>query len=167
MDNTERWMPVVGWPYDVSSYGRVRSNGGRRGAIVGRILKPQGGRYQSVWVKDKPRDRPVMVHILVLEAFHGPRPTPSHQCNHKNGIKTDNSSENVEWCTPSENMRHAFATGLNIAGPKNVKLDVARVPLIRSRWSAGAAITDPAAEYGVDRSTIGLLVHRKTWAHIP
>ena len=46
------------------------------------------------------------VHRLVALAFHG-IPAPGYEVNHKNGVKTDNRPENLEWVTKSQNARHS------------------------------------------------------------
>lgn len=55
---------------------------------------------------------PQYIHRLVAETWI-PNPNHYEQVNHINGDKDDNSVENLEWVTPSQNIRHAYRTGLN------------------------------------------------------
>lgn len=159
------WRHVKGLEdrYLINKDGLIKSlvNGGyRRGYIM-----PIG--YRAVTIDGKMR----YVHRLLAEAFI-PNPDGKPNINHKDGIKANNSLDNLEWCTHSENMKHAYRIGLNkspigpgMNGPA-AKLTDEKVLDIRRRIAEGAKQQDLADEYGVAKGTIGFIARRETWAHI-
>lgn len=103
---TEIWSGIDGHPrYEVSSLGRVRSNAKpTRGWVIlsPYTSGPEGYLQVSVDARKK-----YLVHRLVAVAFLSPI-DGSEIVNHKNGIRTDNRVENLEWTTTSENLKHGY-----------------------------------------------------------
>ena len=170
----ERWLPVPDFEddYEVSDHGRVRRSRGARGVVAGRFLRPASSRggYPQVVLYCDGHGKRGPVHRLVAAAFIGPAPTPRHQVNHKNGIKSDNRLANLEWVTCQENNRHAVLTGLNTLihpnpGERNgsARLTWVQVAEIRAlRGQVGAR--QIAKRYGVSRSAIQF-IHQDSNRH--
>lgn len=94
---------------------RVSPKGVIRSKKTNRYLKPNNNTsgYPSVTLDGKT----VRVHRVVAEVFI-PNPNNLECVNHINGDKEDNHMDNLEWCTRSENNRHARETGLHRPGGK-------------------------------------------------
>lgn len=104
METTEIWADVEGFEglYQVSDMGRIRSM--RTGKVMSEKSLNGGGYVQKQLYKNGVVKRAV-VHRLVASAFvEGSGP----EVNHKNGCKTDNRAENLEWVTRSQNVSHAY-----------------------------------------------------------
>ena len=102
--NTEIWhkCEVPYTRYEVSNLGRVRNT------HTGLVLRPwkQNWGYLNIDLYYKGQRKVCLVHNLVATAFvEGWR--EGLEVNHKNGVKTDNRAENLEWVTASENRQHA------------------------------------------------------------
>ena len=72
--------------------------------------KKSGYKYVELCKNGKQKTH--TVHRLVAEAFL-PNLQKKPEVNHKWGIKSDNRASELEWNTRSENMKHAYKTGLN------------------------------------------------------
>lgn len=121
----EIWKDIPDWEgmYQASNLGNIKSlsreymNRGRICSLKGRILKftKQSNGYLQVGLHIEGTKYNYLVHRLVLEAFTS-NPNNYPQCNHKDGVKTNNYASNLEWCTPSENVKHSYEE-LDRVGP--------------------------------------------------
>ena len=103
----EEWRDVLGFEelYQVSNLGNVRTV--KRGEATVMAQEKQQNGYLSVHLRNRGIERRASVHRLVAEAFI-PNPDGLRDVNHKNGIKTDNRLENLEWMSHSDNIKHQY-----------------------------------------------------------
>lgn len=171
------WRKVDGYEgmYEVSSDGQVRSverlvrhwQGGLS-RFGGKQIKPvltECG-YHKVPLSKESKRAAFFVHRLVAIAFIE-NPLGLAEVNHKNGIKTDNRIENLEWVNRQQNKKHAYDTGITIPkrgvenGISKLTDDIVRV--IRSSSENQYVL---AARYGVTQAAINNAKHRRTWRHV-
>lgn len=110
------------------------------------------------------------VHRLVAEAFI-PNPSNKPQVNHIDGDKNNNNIENLEWCTASENMRHAFKEGLSVSlkgeNSHNSKMTDEKVILLREMYDSGEfLLKELAEEFNISITVTWNIAKRNTWKHI-
>ena len=73
--------------------------------------KTKNNGYVEVTLMRDGKMKTVLLHRIIAKAFI-PNPDNLPWVNHKNGIKSDNRIENLEWCTVSQNTKHAFDNNL-------------------------------------------------------
>jgi len=177
----EIWKSIEGFEglYEVSNLGRIRSismpHPTRRRAIVSTIRKfslnggRKGTKYHSVMLtRVNPNIRiSRSVHRLVAIAFV-PNPENKPEVNHKDGDKTNNYYDNLEWCTRKENVQHSSKTGLLLSNGAhfNAKLSVTKVIQIKRQLANGVKQCVIAKKYNIGTSTINQISSGKQWKHV-
>jgi len=160
------WKDIEGYEglYQVSKFGEIMS------FYFGEtILTPiLNNNYLSICLCKNKIKKIFRIHRLVAIAFI-PNLKNKKTVNHKNGIKIDNWTGNLEWATHNEQMIHSVNNKLNPRGEKvgTHKLTKEQILEIRKKykWYECTQIM-LAKEYNVSRQTIYQILSRRRWNDI-
>ena len=137
--------------YAVSNYGRIKN------IKSGKILTPtknQHGYMRYVFCQNGIK-KGLVIHRLVAYYFID-NPENKPYVNHKDGNKTNNHVENLEWCTAQENQIHARSIGLINQGK----------PILATNLTNGEtfpfkSVSEAGALLGINKGTISKVLHGK------
>ncbi len=160
----EEWKSIFNFPnYQISNFGNICS------IKTGKRLKPWDSKgYLRIGLyKTKDRCHFKSVHRLILETFIGPS---NLQCNHIDGNKHNNKLSNLEYCTGSQNLIHAYRLGLqtpargeNNGYSKLTNQDVKQIKfLLKNKFKQ----KEIAILFNVHPSLISYIKSGKIWSHI-
>jgi hypothetical protein len=181
-NNVEIWkkvnIPFYESHYEVSNYGKIRSldrydatkqfvSKRVKGKVLVQGIKKNG--YLTVMLCKNAIQKRFHVHRLIAQTFI-PNPENNPEVNHKNGIKTDNRVQNLEWNTSAENRKHAKDNNLMKKGEKHSssKLTEKNILAIRRLYKINPNFhkTNIAKKLGVRDTTIHKIIKNQRWKHL-
>lgn len=117
----EIWKQYKATNYEVSTVGRVRNIKTKR--VLKPYKTPKG--YLRIYLSINKKQKWIFIHRLVAEVFI-PNPLNLLYINHKDENKTNNTVENLEWCTHEYN---------NSYGTRNERIGKARIGIYNTKNS--------------------------------
>lgn len=169
-DITWKRVPGVGGyrEYEISNTGLIRSILIKNGITEYRILKPQiswNGRLRIHLLKEC-KNKHLSIHRLVAEAFL-PNPLNKPQINHIDGNPLNNNVSNLEWCTASENLFHAFRSGLKKPTSGGINgMRVLNDEQVLEIFNSDKKQKELCEKFNVSTSAISLIKTGRNWSHL-
>lgn len=168
----EVWKNIAEYKgiYQVSSFGNVRSldrkilSGGKEMFLNGKVLKKQLGTngYLFVRLSKYSKVKNYLIHRLVALTFMNTN-SVLLQVNHIDGDKGNNNVNNLEWCTPSENRKHAFANGLSNQIGINHNNAIFTNSDVKNIRSSSKTAKELSKQYNCATTTIYAVKSRQNW----
>lgn len=109
-------------------------------------------------------------HRLVMMCFSPKEGQEQLQVNHKDGDKTNNSLENLEWCTNQENRIHAVKLGLAASlrgenNPASRLLEAQVIDIIHDLLNH-IPYSQISQKYNCSKSTISAIKNKRNWVYL-
>lgn len=162
----ELWAVLESGDYSVSNLGRIKRVTAYCSTKPGKIVKQRLGSagYFGVVLSSRGKLSQFSVHRLVARHFlNADRSRP--QVNHKDGNKTNNRADNLEYVTAAENKAHSVANGTSKTGARHYKAKFTDSDISAIRESRDSHRIE-ATKYGVAHSTISRIRRQETWKHL-
>ncbi len=160
-EGSEVWLPITGWPYEVSSLGRIRNADGKE------IKQTEHRGYMNVSLCYAPNKKHKRVNRLVAGAFYGKAPGANWHASHINGDRKDNRAANIRWESAHDNERRKADHGTKVTGESHgrSKLTNEQAIEIRERYRNAPGLSQRmlAREFGVDQKTIRRVVNDESY----
>ena len=155
------WKRVPGYLNVYASTGGLiagRKANGLFKILPSREMKTTKGSYLYVKVlTDDLASVTKPIHGLVSLAFYGtpPKDGKRYEPNHIDGNKHNNRPNNLEWVTRSQNVQHAFDTGLCISG-----LRIEAINVITKEVKKYNSLNKMSKEWGIERYILRRIIAR-------
>lgn len=170
----EIWKEVKGFEkkYKISNTGKLMiCNFKNTGNAKIASSKPGADGYHRVYIWCGTYNKAHLLHRLVATHFlELPKIEDKKQVNHKDGNKSNNHVDNLEWVNAYENAHHAIRIGLmNNVGENNGQsiLEDQDIPVIRKMLKTGKVSQRKLADiFGVSPMTISNIELGKSWKKI-
>lgn len=158
---TDDIVPGVYPYYMVSNFGKVYHR------YLKIIMKPglETSGYYFIILSTINGQKIVQMNRLVLMTFNPINNPENYQANHINGNKLNNELSNLEWTTRSENITHAYKTGLH-PKPSNTIIDIETAKKIVCMLDMGKKCKDIAYILDVNENIVNSIKKKESWKEV-
>jgi hypothetical protein len=160
----EIWKDIIGYEglYQISNLGKILRWKKKANRWKSLNMHVERSGYYVLALCTEAKAKSFRLHRLLAIHFL-PMIEGKNFINHKNGIKTDNRLENLEWCTNSENVKHAWETGLNTKDqiPRRTRA-VRAFNILTNEQTDFKRIIDACAAFGLDDTTVVTGIKRQS-----
>lgn len=163
----ETWKTVIDFSnYQISNKGRVINR--KKGWYLHPAPNKKRRNYYYISLQQNGKRKNLLLSRLVAIHFIA-NPLNKTQVNHKNGDKSNNNVNNLEWVTPKENVAHAILNGFiaePLRGSKQPRaiINEGNVINIRKLAKNGMYHRIIAKKYNIGVSTVTHIVNKTRWS---
>ena len=169
--NTEEWKRIAVYSdYEISTHGRVRSfQRNWNGRMMKQVTNHRG--YRMIGLRSAlHKQRHISIHLLVLAAFVGPRPSREMEGAHLDGDKDNNHIANLKWVTRKENQSHRKLHGTQIEGSdchlSVINEDMVKTLIETAQRGKELTFKHLGKQFGLSQDIVRDIFQKVTWKHV-